>query len=191
MTSDTRLIDRFRAGLYGLPIPVFALLAFVGFGLLMYLVGIATGKWDPGIEPSQQGSVVFALIVGAVMAVGSIVGEHSRRKKFVGAQDRTAYNRAVDLEVLPDDGAPMHWREHMLTEIEERSRALFGAIVFAVAVGFVIAAMIARGGEWPLIVAVVAFYGALAAGLLMQVQRSKKAERLYSASSPRMTESAR
>lgn len=191
MTSDTRLIDSFRTRLYALPIPVFAILAFVVFGLLMLVVGLATRTWDPGIELSQQGSVVSAAIFGAVMAVGITAGENSRRKKFVGAQDRAAYHRAVDHEVLPDAGIPMHWREQMLTEIADRSGSLFGAIAFAVAFGFVIAAMIVRGGEWPLVVAAIAAYGVMVTVLLLQVRRSKKVERMYAASSPRHMEGAR
>lgn len=191
MTSDARLIDSFRMRLFASPIPVFAIMAFVVFVLLMLVVAIATGKWDPGIELSVQGSVVFAAIFGAGMAVGSTVGERSRRKKFANAQDRAAYHRAVDLEVLPDAGVPMHWREQMLTEITERSRALFGAIALSVALGFVIAAMIARGGEWPLIVVALALYVALGVGLFLQVQRSRKVERLYEASRPRTVEGAR
>lgn len=191
MTSDTRLIDSFRTRLYALPIPVFAILAFVVFGLLMLVVGLATRTWDPGIELSQQGSVVSAAIFGAVMAVGITAGENSRRKKFVGAQDRAAYQRAVDREVLPDSGIPMHWREQLLTEIADRSGSLFGAIAFAVAFGFVIAAMIVRGGEWPLVVAAIAAYGVMVTVLLLQVRRSKKVERMYAASSPRHMEGAR
>lgn len=191
MTSDTRLIDSFRTRLYALPIPVFAILAFVVFGLLMLVVGLATRTWDPGIELSQQGSVVSAAIFGAVMAVGITAGENSRRKKFVGAQDRAAYQRAVDREVLPDSGIPMHWREQLLTEIADRSGSLFGAIAFAVAFGFVIAAMIVRGGEWPLVVAAIAAYGAVVSILFLQVRRSKKVERMYAASSPRHMEGAR
>ena len=190
MTSDLRLMDRFRAGLYALPITVFAILAFVVFMLLIFIVGIASRKWDPGFELSQQGNVVFTAIFGGAMAVGSTVGEHSRRKKFVGAQDRAAYHRAVDREVLPDSGIPMHWREQLLTEIADRSGSLFGAIVFAVAFGFVIAAMIVRGGEWPLVVAAIAAYGAVATILFLQVRRSKKVERMYAASSPRRMEGA-
>ena len=174
-----------------MPLPAFALLAVVVFVLLMLVVAIATGKWDPGIEPSVQGSVVFAAIFGGAMAVGSTVGERSRRKKFADAQGRTAYHCAVDLEVLPDAGVPMHWREQMLTEITERSRALFGAIALAVALGFVIAAMLARGGEWPLIVVAFALYVALGVGLVLQVQSSRKVERLYEASSGRPVEGAR
>ena len=191
MTFDARLIDRLRGGLFSLPIPVFTLLAFVVFALLMLIVGLATTAWDPGIELSRQGSLVFAAIFGAIMTVGSAVGELSRRKKFVDAGDRAAYHRAIDLEVLPLDGVPMHWREQMLTEIADRSRAQFGAIAIAVALGLVIAAMIARGGEWPLIVLAVALYAALVIALLMQIKRSRRAERLYVASSPRMEEGAR
>lgn len=183
MSPEARPIDRARAGLYALPILVFALLAFVFFVLLLLLVGLAAREWDPGFELSQQGSVVAAAIAGGAMTVGITVGEHSQRKKFVGAQDRAAYQRAVDREVLPDSGIPTHWREQLLTEIADCSGSLFGAIAFAVAFGFVIAAMVLRGGEWPLIVAAIALYGALAAGLFMRVRRSKKVERLYAATS--------
>ena len=191
MTSDLRLIDRFRVGLYALPLPAFALLAFVIVVPLMRIAGLATRKWDPGIELSQQGSVAFTAIFGAAVVVGITVGEHSRRKKFVGAQDRAAYHRAVDREILPDSGIPMHWREQLLTEIADRSGSLFGAIAFAVAFGFVIAAMIVRGGEWPLVVAAIAAYGVMVTVLLLQVRRSKKVERMYAASSPRRVEGAR
>ncbi|HJE91696.1 MAG TPA: hypothetical protein K8V11_11890 [Dietzia timorensis] len=191
MTSDARLIDSYRVGLYALPLPAFALLAVVVFWLVGFLAATALTEWDPGIDFSLRGSFVYAVIVGAVLAGGSIVGEHSRRKKFVDAQDRAEYHRAVDHEVLPDDGAPMHWRERMLTEIAERSRAYLSAVILVVAMGLVTASMMARGGEWPLLLAAVGLCAALGVGLFLQVQRSKKAKRLYAASNPRMTESAR
>ena len=191
MASDARLIDRFRMGLYALPLPAFALLAFVIVVPLMRITGLATRTWDPGFELSQQGSVAFTAIFGAAVVVGITVGEHSRRKRFDGAQDRAAYQHAVDREVLPDSGIPMHWREQLLTEIADRSGSLFGANAFAVAFGFVIAAMTVRGGEWPLVVAAIAAYGAVVSVLFLQVRRSKKVERMYAASSPRRVEGAR
>ena len=42
-----------------------------------------------------------------------------------------------------------------------------------------------------MLLAAVGLCAALGVGLFLQVQRSKKAKRLYAASNPRMTESAR
>lgn len=185
MDTDLRLIDRFRTRLYALPIPVFAAVVFLVLAIEMLVVITVYNELDPRLDLSAGAIVAISVIVGAIIAASWTKSEKSSRKNFFDACDRAAYHRAIELETLPDVGAPTHWCEHMLTEIAERSRTYIGTVALATAMLLTLFSMVAAGGGWAPGVVALAVCAVLAAVSYVQFQRSTKVKKLYETCSSR------